>query len=313
MKSLLVGFMVLAVFSRTASAEPLLVEGGYSASYVGSGSGVGGYGSAVTNDDDLYFTLSGGGQVYKVDSSGTQTIYTTTSSYFSMGLAVDNNSLFVGVQNGIEIYDLSAPSTSPSFITGISGTVNDIIFASSNSIFDGSIMVATNNGLYAIDSGTNVITTVASGIYNGVEFANDGSLFATQGTGLTHILADGSLDYNFSSSSLDGIAIHDGTNEIFLSNSSNGSILRFDTDSLTTTTFASNIPFDAGWYPSPLEFSSDGTELFYGERGIGNGSNGSIWSINGFSEITVASVSEASSVYLLAFGLLGLFVASRKV
>lgn len=295
-------FLVIG-FSSQSHALPTFAESGYSASYLGAGT-YNGFGVATTTTDDIYFTSGFGGEIYKIDSSGNQTTYATTTNT-SMGLTINGDTLFAGNGLGqIVTYDLNAAIPTASSFVSISGTVNDMMFADAASVYAGSIIAATNSGLYAIDENTQVTTTISLGLFNGVEFASDGSLYATTSNGIQHYLTNGVLDYYISTTALDGIAIHEATDDIFLASSSAQSILRFDSTSLTTSTFASTVEFDGGWYPSPLEFSSDGTELLYGVR------DGGLWSISGF-EGTVAA-SEPPLLALFGIGLVGVFMTRKK-
>jgi hypothetical protein len=205
------------LFTALANAAPIFTDSGYSSLLIGSGNI--GYGSVITTSShDVYFTSGGGGgQIYQIDSAGTQTVFATTPN-----LTIDESALYAGNSSGlITAYDLN--TSIGSAFTILSDTVNDLVLANENSDYFGSILAVPSSGLYSADKTSGASSLIASGLYNGVDITLGGDIFATKNAGVSHFLFDGTLGSYVNSGYIDGIAIHDRTGDIYLASSGSNS------------------------------------------------------------------------------------------
>ncbi|MHA1113401.1 MAG: PEP-CTERM sorting domain-containing protein, partial [Alphaproteobacteria bacterium] len=276
-----------------------------------------GYGSVVTDPTgDVSLTKDFDNAVIKVDSGGTASTFATIGSSTSLALALTGSTLFAGNSAG-ELYSMNTGGPTPSLIASGLGSINGMAIAhGSFGSLGGQLLVASTSGILAVDIGGafGVTTLVGSGTYSDLAFTNDGRLIATRyGSAINEIDASGTVTTQISSVAVDALTVHASTGDIFAGVSSGGGgyskgdILRIDSTTFSQSLFASGVGFDAGYFPSGLEFSSDGGSLYYYE---GTDSSAILARIDGFS--TGTAIPEPASLALFGFGLAGLTYARRR-
>ena len=287
-------FLSLLVFLSGLSATT--IPSGYSVSELGSfvttSPGFGGL--EADADGNVYMVGDYSDKVYKYNASNqTFSQFCVTPSTNNLSVTLYNDYLYVGNNSG-SIYKVNS-SGSVSTFTTLSGTVNKMVLAPSGwGSYGNKMITATSNGLYSVDMNTGSINTIISGgIYDGIQFNSNNELLATKyDSNIYKISPTGSITSFFTiPGSADSIAIHPGTGEI-LTTAPNTTIYKTDADGSNTTAFITGLTISVGWYPSGIDFSPDGSTLYYSEI---NG-NYKLYALTGFS--TVNPVPEPSTFFM---------------
>ena len=334
MKSLspLVLGVVLIFTAADAQAVVVTVPPGYTDTHVGTISSQSGWGGlTVDAAGNIYIVGSPGSNVYKMTPGGvTSVLFSTSASPDTLSVALDGTDLYIGHDSSGQIYraDLTAVTPSASLFTTIGGfsPANDMLVAPSGwGAHGGKIIVANYAGVVAIDQVTGTVTTVASGLFqiDNLAFTPGGDLLVTDyGSGkIKKVSPTGTVTdfYTFPTSErADGLAIDPVTGKLYALDSWNVGVggyrfLEIDAAGTTQSDFATGpLTFNGGWYPSMINFSPDGTTLYYGLMAAGNVE---IHKIEGF--IGTAAIPEPStyltlSGLILCFGLAGRWRKQRQ-
>lgn len=309
-------YLVLAVtllMSGGGIQASTLQEPGFTevllANVIGSGNSFGSMAQAVDGSGNIYVIGAWSNDVYKVTPAGVVTQFGTTGgSGNGLGVAVIGDTLYVGFGTGdIRTMDLTEVSPSGVFLASI-GAGNDAmgmaIAPAGFGAYGGQLVVGSYNGISIVHPVTGAVTLLMSSPGNpksDVAFTPGGELLATDYNNrrVIRVSAAGtdSLFYAVNSS-VDGIAVHPGTGEVYVADSDAYLIVKIAADGLSSSVFASSAQFDGGWFVSPLRFSTDAATLFYA---AGSGTM-NLYAISGFDGVGPASI-EAPVPMLSAWAL----------
>ncbi|GMU45655.1 MAG: hypothetical protein AMXMBFR26_04370 [Porticoccaceae bacterium] len=171
--------------------------------------------------------------------------------------------------------------------------------------FGSQLVVGTTSGVSVVDPGTGTETVLwnAGTPISDVAFTLDGRLIVTrESTGELIELSTAGVPTPFATGlgAPDGIAVHPGTGDIYVTDPNSSTLWRVAPDGSPVSAFATGAAVDGGYFPSPIAFSVDGTALFYGTRENGT----TIYRISGFPSVTApgspAAIPVNDSLALLA-------------
>ena len=273
---------------------------------------------------NIYATGGYSNQVYKITPAGVVSQFGDTGTGSStLGVSVVGSALYVGFDSGdIRTMDLSQAAPTGVLLANIGGGNDAMGMALAPAGFGpygGQLVVGSYNGISIVNPTNGDVTTLISpgSPHSDIEFTADGTLLATDYNGgrIVSVSAAGVVtEFHAGPVEPDGIAIEPATGEVFVASDSPtpGSITRISADGTTSSVFANDADFDSGWFISPIEFSPDGTLLFYG---AGEGAF-DVFAISGFSGVTpppqptsVVPVPTLSQWGLLVLGFFTLLVS----
>ncbi|MFW2543998.1 VPLPA-CTERM sorting domain-containing protein [Primorskyibacter sp. 2E107] len=266
----------------------------------GTGYIVGGYG---TNQGDIY-SLDNGGSFALLASNGSIGLGIAVHGGFAYTTDENKNIVKTDIATGAQTTLMNLGGDSPNGLEIIAG-------------LDGAsftLAVAQYNGTVTFVNGDTgavqyTVATGATGLSN-IEQGLDGSLYATNHGQQSVVRLDhtGVLSTVSFGIAYDGIAVHKGTGALYGFGPGVTGIDLLDISTGVATDFVSGLAGDGGYYPGLLEFSNDGTRLYYGERDNGL----AISYIDGFDAITTAAVPLPAGATLMLIALGGLGAARRR-
>ena len=245
-----------------------------------------GYGGMVTdNEGNLYYAANEAEQVYKVPPGGTASQFGTTAGSQALGITIIGSSLYSSyVSNDIYSQDLNQSNPTGVLIATLpSDAMGMAVVPSGFGAYGGQLAVGTNNGISIVNpsDGSQIVLWIASTNIPDVAFTLDGRLVALRvgsselvevsSTGVATVLASGL-------SAADGLAVQPATGEIYVASPNSRTIIKVQPDGSAQSVFATNVLFDGGYWPSPITFTIDGTDMYYATRESGS----TIYQINGF-------------------------------
>lgn len=308
--ALLFGF----VLASPSWAAIVLNEPGYTDVAVGTlpGGNPNAFGAVAGVGGTVYSTgaFSGNG-LYSITGGVTTPLTNFPDS--ALGLQVIGNTAYVSLEGGaIYSVDLSNSSTNLVGASGMSTPMALAVAPAGFGSFGGDLIVSGIGAIYAFNPMTAVSTPIvlSGGFYSSIAFANDGTLLATDYSSNTivSVLANGTVTPFASAFSPAGIAVNPLSGDVYVAAEGTNTIEHYLSDGTYVGTFASNVNWDGGYYPSMLSFTQDGSALIYGQFFVTDPDFG-IREITGFG---VSAVPEPSTLVSAAFATLAGMVAVRR-
>ena len=270
---ILLSLLVFLVCQPLAHAGSILVPGHSDILLgvvpVGASNSYGGV--AEDGNGNVYCTGGLTGDIYRLPPGGTLSQWASLpGGQYALALAVDGTTLYAGKAAG-ELYtlDLTQPAPVPQLSRNLGRAVQDIEFGCGGL----DMIIATDNGVVAIDRVLGTMSTLLSGPNVGgiachpsrntilaTDYNNDMILEVTPG-GMQSVFVP------MTSNEPDGLDVHPSTGDIYIACSGNGGVMQVvDPAGAMLQTFGTGMQFDPGTWPSPFAFSNDATRVYYGAR-----------------------------------------------
>ncbi len=258
---------------------------------------------------DVFYVLMFENNILKWDGI-TQTTFLSDPVGTSLwGMDIDGNDFYFGDDSGnIWKTDLNG-STPTLFTSGLSGRAMAVLLNCS-----GEFMIAsTQSATYRIDSnGAATLAFNGAGQLTSAACTTDDRILLTDNASSVIELTPPSTQSTFATglSNPTAIAVHAGTGEIYVATEGNGSIAQLDpSGTILNAGFATDIDWDSGFNPTPMQFSNDYASLYYHDT------NFELRFIDGFgSPVAPATPVPAMSVWglLVLISLMGIFGFRRR-
>lgn len=234
---------------------------------------------------NLYFAANFADDVYIVPPGGSASVFGTNPGDDAQGVVIIGDTLYSSYTGSDAIYaqDLQQAAPVASVVASISNPMGMDVAPAGFGAFGGQLIVGTTSGVSAVNpvGGAETVIWNAGTEISDVAFTQDGRLVVTrEDTGeLVEVTAGGATSVLRSGlGDPDGIAVEPGTGDLFVTDPTGDQIWRVAADGSSATPFATDAAVDGGFFPSPIAFSVDGTELYYGTRESGT----TIYRITGF-------------------------------
>lgn len=267
-----------------------LNEPGYTEDFVATIPGTTAYFGTLVEDGtgNLYSTSAWGNEVFEVDTLGVATQFGTTGGSGALGVGIIGSTLYVGFQSGeIRTMDLNQAAPAGVLLASLGSGVDAMGMAVAPAGFGaygGQLVVGTYDGISIVNpanGAVSVLLNTPGNPHSDVAFTPDGVLLAVDydNSRVVSVTAAGVESTFYDGiSGPDGIAVHPSTGNVFVASSNLDAIVKIDPTGTSSSQFASDAIFDAGWFVSPIRFSTDGSVLYYGA----GPSTLSIYAISGF-------------------------------
>ena len=300
-KKFITVFLICFMICLNSYSVPL----GYTDNVVGNFNvGSYAYGGTVDAEGNIYLgnrTTS----LYKMTPQGDLSTFHTFPKN-AIAPVISGNYMYVGMRSG-EIYKINMGNPSSSTLFADFGkTINDIKIAPDSwGGHANKLLVASTSGvLHAFDQNTAAVTAInnQSNIeYSSIDFDLNGDIVAVRENDqqMDIVTPTGQVTTESMPFYSDGVAIHPGTGEKFFIDDRNNEIKRLDNNGQYSV-FVDNLYFSGGWNPSFINFSTDGSILYYE-----NQNTDTIHAITGFDSVSTSSeIPELNTLSLLLFAAL---------
>ena len=285
--------LTITIFISFPTSASTLLEPGFTETIIDTiAPATNGYGGMITDaSGNLYFAANEADEVYIVPSGGSASIFGTNPGTTALGVTIIGTVLYSSYGSGA-IYSQNLLQAAPvaSVIANVATPMGMDVAPASFGGFGGQLVVGTTSGVSVVDPASGVETVLwnAGTEISDVAFILDGRLIVTrENTGELIELSAAGVPTPFAAGlgAPDGIAVHPGTGDIYVTDPNSSTLWRVAPDGSSVSAFATGAAVDGGYFPSPIAFSVDGTELFYGTRESGT----TIYRISGFPSVTPAS------------------------
>lgn len=279
-----------SVLSATALANTV-VPPGYTDTAISAinSSASNAYGGLVDTSGNVYVTVPFQSKVEQISLTSNSSQLFGSGSGDALSLALKGNTLFEGMTGGnIYTSNISTLPASATYLGNAGGNdaLSLAIAPTDFGAYGGDLIVGGVGGIFAMNTTTGVSTTLTTSptYVDGLAFGSNGDLYATtynSGT-LDEISATGGVTVLASGLNSPGaIAVQQTTGNIFVASENLGDLTEYSSTGTSLGVFASGISWDGGYWPSMLDFSADGTGLFYAET-PSDAPSGGVHEITGF-------------------------------
>jgi hypothetical protein len=300
----LVFFALNFIFVKFSFAI-IINEAGFTDRFVATFPFASGNGDIEFDSNGVAYVHNGSrGQIYSIDQADNVALVSTVPAgapYQQVrGIALVGNVVFFDTIGDFYTADSPASTLFASSTNPLARQTTDLELAPAGAEFAGKLVALTGSfgSLVVIDPGTAAVTTFANccnrtssiEYYNSVLYGVGGIsrniLYSISPTSGNTLIANlGTLLGTGSSAApmeLDGLAIDPLTGDFYMANGRLHQIIKY-TASGVASVFATDVFFDSGAGLSPISFTPDGTNLYYGaKRGS---STGEYHAISGFAGI----------------------------
>jgi len=233
---------------------------------------------------DVFYVLMFENNILKWDGNTQTTFLSDPVGASIWGMDIDGNDFYFGDNSG-NIWRTDLNGSAPTlFTSGLSGRAMAVLLNC-----NGEFMIAsTQSATYRIDSnGTATLAFNGTGQLTSAACTTDDRILLTDNSNSIIELIPPSSQSTFASglSSPTAIAVHAGTGNIYVATEGNGSIAQLDpSGTILNAGFATDISWDSGFNPTPMQFSNDSARLYYHDN------NDELRFIDGFGSTGTSSV-----------------------